>query len=220
MKNSIVKQKLTAFAAAVLLCCSVLFIQSNARAQCPSASYPPMDACDGTSWGGPYSGTTELYGTTCMVNFTYCKRSCFEADHITMFTECYPESVSPIPGSDCVGLSNEQMILLLIRTFTTTGIAGAEWFAPPMCSLGTYQTVEYFVPDCWKEEVDSGGNPTYYVCDDSAYCSFTTSYCNTLTAGLSTSTTENSYGTADCAAVPFPDIWVIGTCYNITPCGH
>ncbi len=44
MKNSLVNSKLTAFAAAVLLCCSVLFINSKAWAQCPP----------GPNWTGPY----------------------------------------------------------------------------------------------------------------------------------------------------------------------
>jgi hypothetical protein len=55
MKNSIVKPKLTALATAVLLSCSILFLHSNARAQCPcgpcdllyvyDTGYQPMLAC-------------------------------------------------------------------------------------------------------------------------------------------------------------------------------
>jgi hypothetical protein len=217
MRKFLNTPKWATLATAAILMCGLIHVQI-ANGQCPTASQPLGDACDGTNWGGPNTGpTTTLVGTSCEVTFTYCIRDCICQD-VTPCKECIIESVTPVPGSPCSGMTPDELINLLIETINTTGIGGTDWFAPPLCSLGKYQEVNYLIPDCWKETVDGLGNPTYSVCDYSAYCTFTTTYCNTLAAKLNWETAKGSFGTPTCGGIPTPDIWVIGTCYNITPC--
>ena len=69
MKNSFVNQKLTAFAVAVLLCCSVLFIQTNAHAQCANCSYVTLSETGGMDLTCPCNVNT-CNGNTCTSSST------------------------------------------------------------------------------------------------------------------------------------------------------
>lgn len=76
--------KRTAFAVAALLCCSTLFIQLNARAQCPTCDCPPVPIGDAQYDTTPIPwnpGDTcvylsiDSYGDTCWVNICYAYRN-------------------------------------------------------------------------------------------------------------------------------------------------
>ena len=84
MKNLHSIPKLAALAAMVLLCCSTLFLTTNARAQCPTCDCPPIPKDDAQydSTPIPWHGAdtciqmdVDGYGDTCWVKLCYIYRT-------------------------------------------------------------------------------------------------------------------------------------------------
>jgi hypothetical protein len=147
MINKSFLNKFTAFAAAVLLCCSVLFIQSNAEAQCPTSAPPNPDpsTC-------PWSSTTVtvlMPGTTCGITIYYCCRCCLGFGAETYLTQINIDSAacSPIDPSDMIHFASDYVRDLQA---VSCGVKGFPCGYIPTLSVQTY------VPSCWTESALSG----------------------------------------------------------------
>jgi hypothetical protein len=156
MKNSIVNSKLTAFAAAVLMCCSVLFIQSNALAQCPDASGPAPDpaTCPWTS----ESVTQTIPGTTCSVTVDYCWRDCTGYG-----IQVYVTEVEPAPSVAC-GAIDPLTLIYDAKSIAIQDALSHDPNQPPPCIGGITSLVTTFVPACWLAQQTISGNNIFIPC--------------------------------------------------------
>ena len=224
MKNSFVHSKLTACAAAVLLCCSVMFSNSGVKAQCPGpvlgcpawTSVTVTTSTDGTPLNGPDSAScTGSSPSGCCVAITFCYLCC------NGVLTTYLDYVEPL-NSNCT-LTADQLIDF------------ADWYA------GTWALYQYFgqgggcdpkqtpcptslqmvfdVAECWELNTIVGNN-VYTRCSDdySCACETTCDVCwNPITMKLTYSNyAHTTRGTCDCPPEPLPPAtWAANTCYMI-----
>jgi hypothetical protein len=206
MKNSFVNSKLTALAAAVLMCCSVLFITSNARAQtpqCPTSLLPP-----GCTWGNSNgSRNVTIPGTTCTVQIDFCYVCCPNGQNYFYIYAMYPQS------SDCDNVDPQ----LYENAAATSIFASIADYGCSPCPNGSVVTSVAF-PTCWVKGGISGAY-TFSGCGTSpCYCVLSaTVTCVNGVPSLSgcTSTTVGPCG-GTCTPDSWPTPWTTGICYSLT----
>ena len=197
MKHSFVNSKLTAFAAAVLLCCSITLSSSITKAQ-PS--------CPDISWTGPASYITTIPGTTCKIKIWYCTKwvggvfelQIEEIDQLT--TGCSSLDMPTIVGDAAQLVYGDPNL--------------SSNFLP--CPTGT--TIETIRKVCWT--YNSGGpfgNPWFVPCPEaSQLCILTCSVCTNDQGTIETDCVSSESGPSDgCNDWTSPP--VNGTCYSL-PC--
>jgi hypothetical protein len=143
MKNSFVSPKLTACAAAVLLCCSMLFIQSKVKAQCPT-DIPPTTCSSCTAWA-TYSKNYPIPGTSCSFTVYYCLRLVGDAPSRE---QLYISKIVPNGNNDCRSYTPEQLIGFAEGDLM---LDGTVWPIIPCCgdpNVDPYP-VEIYSPQCW-----------------------------------------------------------------------
>jgi hypothetical protein len=204
MKNSIVKSKITAFAATVLMCCSVLFIQSNARAQCPTSSPPAPDP--GTCPWTAASVHAQIPGTSCYVWVYYCYRSCLGYN-----LEVYTYEVDPDPGSACSGIDpntliNDGKAIANIDVMQNV-------FVPP-CGGSQEILVDFYSPQCWTGVAIGPTNKFTGGCQ-SCLCWKECNVCYNAATNSYTLYNCVIYSPTVCDCPPWPDVWISGGCYSV-----
>ena len=219
MNNSIVKSKLAALTAAAILSCSLLFINSNARTQCPDSTW------------STYTMGEILPGTTCYVTILFC----YKTDTDGVFHVIFEGVSTSGPDSGCYFLTPQQMILGAISGFE------AQPFLPPGSGVtivpcgsggggagaGMTTVIRYSVQECWQlnaqgapvECPGQGINLIGGACLGGG-CLTVCEYCKepdgTIVEVSCVSTKEYD---GDCAIAPTNGPWTPCECYDIQPCG-
>ncbi len=189
------------------------------KAQCPANTWsPPTISCD--PWTGPGSAGPVTLPGGCQVTYTYCSRTCYIdlTGWPPSYTSIAIASISPVPGCvACDGLTPDQMIKLLLQKLETIGSGGIGLGGPPPCTDGFTYVVTY-ANDCWEEQVNNG-DTSYVACGDANdYCEMDCKYCKNPDGSWSTTCTSTSHDDGTCNPLPTPDVWVVGTCYDVVPC--
>jgi hypothetical protein len=217
MKHSFVNSKLTAFAAAVILCCSMLFIQTNARAQCPDATGP---APDPTIPGGCTWNSTSIYanipGTSCNVTVYYCWRDCPGYG-----LEVYVYEIDPDMTPDCDAVN--PLTLIYDANAIAENAACYNDVQVLACVKGDPKTIlTTYVPACWWAVNKPSGGTAFEPCSaEACYCErqcqvcytgpgYTISNCTTVGAPLCPCYTAD-------AIFPPAGQYDMSTCYTV-PC--
>ncbi len=195
MKNSFVNSKITAFAAAVLMCCSVLLINTNVRAQ---------GSCPDMTWTGSNSYTATIPGTTCSIKIWYCYTwvaGVFEI-HIT--------EVDPL-STACNSIGMPE-IVKDAGTLVIFDPALSSNFIP--CPTGT--TVTTYLKMCWNYNSGLSGQQFTECAASTANCIETCTVCTDPNTGAVTESncSWQESGMPDCEPwVPINP--VNNTCYSI-----
>jgi hypothetical protein len=221
MINKSFSKKLTAYTAGVLMCCSVLFIQSNARAQ---SCLPGWTFCTAPQ-------VVTIPGTSCLEDVYYC----WQVSGGIMYFQI--DFVEPDEWSNCETLPPAELI--------NSAISGFEANPPnpsnvsiPACGQGEATTFEYTVSDCWGyipnpfiliycaptnyfppcyifAACQGGSSACQTVC---TYCQSGVSNGNPVISEISCTKTNTYNGDCNTDAPTSVTGWVFGTCYNIHPC--
>ncbi len=150
MKNSFVKLKLTALAAAVLLSCSALFIHSNARAQCPDST-GPAPSPDSIAWNQD-SSYVMIPGTSCWIWEYYCWRVIPGTPNTV---QGWLDGVLVDSSSDCDSLADSTLVFdAQLMLDSVVANKNPEFVTP--CIKGQYTILQVYSPQCWAPY---GGGP-------------------------------------------------------------
>jgi hypothetical protein len=195
----------------------LLLLPEVSSAQCPPDNWPTPPNV--TGWRGRFTSLPILLpGTTCYVTYTYCSRTWWDGGLQSFVTQIVVETITPIPSPGCADLTPDQMIKLLYLQLNPIG-GGAAFGPPTPCTHG-FEYVTTYANDCWDKQLDANGDPYYIPCDNpNNYCQTTCQYCQNSDGTWNSTCTSTSIGTAGCATLPSPDVWVVGACYDIVPCG-
>jgi hypothetical protein len=208
--------KLTAFAATVLLCCSVLFIHSNARAQCPDNTGP---APDPTIPGGCTWNTDSTYqtipGTSCNEMVYYCWRDCPGYGQ-----EVWVWNVVPDMTSDCAAV--DPLTLIYDANNMAVNAASFNDINIPPCVKGDPETLIEYEPACWLATSTASGGTQFNPCSaEACYCE---KQCKVCFEGPGFSITDcTTIGAPTCPCYeedpvfPGSGHFQLNTCYNV-PC--
>ena len=218
---------MTRFAFAALLVCGMFLLHSNARAQCPAASWPTGDQCAGNPWNGPaQGGPVTLWLGSCQVTYTYCWRQCDQdlPGWPVTYYEYVLESVTPVPGcTACDNITPDSMIRALVHVLQTTGDNGGP--PPPYCGNDTTLYTVAYAMDCWEDvpyQFNGQWYNSYIACGDpNDYCVTKCEICQQGYNGpyVYSNCSSTSYDDGTCNPLPSPDLWVPNVCYDIQVCG-
>jgi hypothetical protein len=200
----LMRPKLAAFAAIVLLCCSTSFVSLSARADCSGA--PALPA--GCSWI-PGSIVVVVPGTSCGITVNFCLACCNGAPYVYMY-EIIPSS----PGPGCNFVSPADMIAA--GAAAVRDYAVGQCGAPPCNKPATI--VKTFIPTCWTESGIAGMYEILPCSDPGCYCERDCDVClDPFGNAIYSNCTTTIHGTCTCTALPNDPWWLLGTCYTI-PC--
>jgi hypothetical protein len=222
MNNSIVNPKLTAFAAAVLLCCSVMLPNSAVKAQscpgqivgCPAwTQVTVITSTDGTPLNGADSALCAGSSPTCCcVSITFCYVCCAGV--------IYTDLDDVQPNANCT-LSPDQLIDFADWYASTWALyqyfGQGDGCDPKQNPCPSWTEIVFDAAECWELNTIVGNNVYTQCAADNCECETTCQVCwNPVTMQLTYSNYEHTTrgGTCDCPPEP-TGAWTPNTCYTI-----
>ncbi len=225
MTNSFVNPKITAFAAAVLMCCSVLFMQSNARAQssCPGriencdpwTQVTITTSTDGTPMNGADSALCAGSSpTVCCVSITFCYVCCAGVIY-TYLGEVAPNAHCSLTPDQLIDFADWYATRWALYQYFGQG-GGCDPKQNPCPN--SVQVIAY-VKECWEFNTLVGPGVYTQCAADNCECETTYDACwNPVTMQLQyTNYAHTTINTpCDCPPEPTPPaVWMPNTCYSI-----
>ncbi|HET6400784.1 MAG TPA: T9SS type A sorting domain-containing protein [Candidatus Kapabacteria bacterium] len=200
---------------AMLICCGLFLLYSNAWAQCPDSTGPSPNP-DLCPWN-----TTSCYsqvpGTGCMDSVYYCYRTCSDTAQIWVY------AVVPDSTSSCDSI-NPVNLIWAARDQAITDAAAKALIEVEGCIKGGGTLVTSYIPGCW-EASHTSGNPTgssyqFNSCwtVPPCYCQETCQICYVGPPEIYNIWNCVNSGTTGCACQgpPFPNSgWSLNLCYSV-----
>lgn len=152
MGSKTISTKLAVLAAMMLLCCSMVLINSNARAQCPDSTGPAPNP-DSVAWNQD-SAYFPLPGTNCFVTTYYCYRLVYDTVQI------YMGEIVPDSSLDCDSLSWTQIIDGTRDSVAAVVLTNDFPGLTQPCFKSEFVFTQTYEPYCWQmSEIVGGGGP-------------------------------------------------------------
>ncbi len=208
--------KRAALAAAALLCCGILFLNSNARAQCP------------TGYSGPYYVLETCGCDGCSMAIVYCINCATASIQIEGVYQATPGCSGCEIGYEIY--SGIQQVIQDPNTYENAHNLDGTAANPcggvgqiPLCGQGAALDASVYVNSCWEygDDAPSFAGYGYYTCPEDSYCELTYKVCRDQITGQLMITNESStnYGTNDCPLPPSGP-WVPNICYQYNACSY
>jgi Secretion system C-terminal sorting domain len=201
---------------AALLCCGLLLVNHNARAQCPDSTGPAPNPLI-CVWNSS-SVYSEVPGTDCWDSVYFCFRNCGGDTSQIWINEVVPDPTSACdsltPFQLLEGAETQVIVYLANEGYVPAGVLCGY----PNLNLNYITT---YVPSCWERQQKPSGASFFNTCVlyPPRYCQNTCQICVGNYSELSIyNCQETNVGICSCTTMAPLSNWELGTCYYSPLC--